>query len=63
MKTLYEVNNVPEYYWMHKEYGHIVPESQLAKDAQELGYDDVTDPCSIEYLHFTLYYVKTNMRV
>ena len=52
-----------ENYWMHKEYGHIVPESKLFEDAEELELDDITDPTSVEYLNFNLYYVKTNMRV
>lgn len=51
------------YYWMHKEYGHLVPETELYKDAEELGYDDITDPCSVEYGNFNLYYEKTNMVV
>jgi len=51
------------YYWMHKEYGHIVPENKLWEDAEELGYDDITDPCSVEYGNFNLYYEKTNMVV
>ena len=51
------------YYWMHKEYGHLVTEKELFNDAVELGYDDITDPCSVEYLNFELYYVKTNLRV
>ena len=49
-----------EYYWMHKEYGHLIPESQLFQDADELGLDDVTDPCSVEYGNFDLYYTKTS---
>ena len=51
------------YYWMHKEYGHIVPENELFNDANELGYDDVTDPTSCEYGNYSLYYTRTNMRV
>lgn len=52
------------YYWMHKEYGHnIVPETELFKDAEELGLDDITDPCSCEYLNYELYYTKTTMVV
>ena len=50
-------------YWMHKEYGHLVPETELYKDAEELGYEDITDPCSAEYGNFNLYYEKTNMIV
>lgn len=49
------------YYWMHKEYGHLVPETELFEDARQLGYDDITDPCSVEYGNFSLYYEKTNM--
>ena len=52
-----------EYYWMHKEYGHLIPEHLLYNDAEELGYDDITDPCSVEYGNFNLYYEKTNMTV
>ena len=52
-----------EYYWMHKEYGDLVPEHLLYNDAEELGYDDITDPCSVEYGNFDLYYEKTNMAV
>lgn len=50
-------------YWMHKEYGYIVPENELFADAEEMGYDDITDPTSVEYLNYSLYYVKTNYRV
>ena len=50
-------------YWMHKEYGHLVPENELMKDAQELELDDITDPCSIEYGNFNLYYEKTTYPV
>ena len=52
-----------QYYWMHKEYGYLVPETKLALDADIMGYDDVTDPCSVEYGNFNLYYEKTNMPV
>lgn len=51
------------YYWMHKEYGYIVPENKLWEDAEEMGYDDIIDPCSVEYGNFSLYYEKTNMAV
>ncbi len=52
-----------EYYWMNKEHGYIVPESALYSDAEEMEYDDVTDPTSVEYLNFNLYYTKTNLIV
>ena len=51
------------YYWMHKEYGHIVPENMLFADARELELDDVTDETSCEYGNFSLYYERTNMVV
>ena len=52
-----------QYYWMHKEYGYLVPESELMKDAEEMGFDDITDPCSVEYGNFNLYYEKTTYPV
>lgn len=48
------------YYWMHKEYGHIIPETELMQDAIELELDDITDPTSVEYGNFNLYYTKLN---
>lgn len=52
-----------QYYWMHKEYGYIIPESELYVDAGNMGYDDITDPLSVEYCNFNLYYYKTTMLV
>lgn len=54
---------MPKFYWMHKEYGYLVPETDLFTDAEEMGYDDIVDPCSCEYMNFNLYYAKTNMIV
>ena len=51
------------YYYMHKEYGHLVPETELMQDAIDLQLDDITDPLSVEYLNFDLYYEKTDWRV
>lgn len=45
-------------YWINKEYGYIIPETELYKDAVEMEYDDITDPTSVEYLNFNLYYKK-----
>ena len=50
-------------YWMNKEHGYIIPESELFDDANNMEYDDVTDPCSVEYGNFSIYYEKTNMPV
>lgn len=50
-------------YWMNKEHGHIVPEDKLFEDAEQMEYDDVIDPCSVEYGNFNLYYEPTNMSV
>lgn len=52
-----------EYFWMHKEHGYLVRESALYDDALLNGYDDVTDPCSVEYGNYSLYYEKTTMPV
>ena len=52
-----------EYYWMHKEDGYIIPESRIMDDAYLNGYDDITDPCSVEYGNFNLYYEKTSLAV
>lgn len=49
------------YYWMHKEHGYVVAEDKLFEDAEVMGYDDITDPTSCEYLNFDLYYVKTHL--
>ena len=50
-----------QYYWMHKQHGYLIPESTLFEDAEAMGYDDITDPCSCEYRNFNLYYVKTHL--
>jgi len=50
-----------QYYWMNKEHGYLVPETDLYRDAEEMEYDDITDPTSVEYLNFNLYYTKTNL--
>ena len=52
-----------ENYWMNKEHGYLVPETELFEDAVDMEYDDITDPTSVEYRNFNLYYVKTNMPV
>lgn len=52
-----------EYYWMNKEEGYIIPESFLSTDADLSGYDDITDPCSVEYGNYNLHYEKTNIPV
>ena len=52
-----------EHYWMHKEHGYLVPESKLYEDAETMGYDDITDPTSVEYLNYELYYCWTHLVV
>lgn len=52
-----------QYYWMHKEYGYLIPENELYNDAVAMEYDDITDPTSVEYRNFNLYYLKTNFVV
>ncbi len=52
-----------QYYWMNKEHGYIIPESQLKEDAFDQGYEDILDPLSVEYGNFNLHYEKTTMIV
>ena len=47
-------------YWMDIENGDLVPETALYEDAEEKGYEDVTDPTSVEYRNFNLHYQRTN---
>lgn len=48
-----------KYYYINKEHGNLVTEEELFDDAIESGYDDITDPCSVEYNNWTLHYSKT----
>jgi len=50
-------------YWMNKEHGYLVTESELYADAEAMGYDDITDPCSVYYLDYTVHYTETNYMV
>ena len=50
-----------EYYWMNKEDGYIIPESRIMEDCIISGYDDIADPCSAEYMNYSLHYTKTNI--
>lgn len=50
-----------ENYWMHKEHGYLIPEHMLYEDADAMGYEDITDPLSVEYRNFNLYYCKTTL--
>lgn len=51
------------YYYMNKEHGYLVTHEQLFSDAVENGYDDITDPCSVEYGNYFLHYSSTNYAV
>ena len=48
------------YYWMNKMFGYIIPETQLKEDALDQEYEDILDPCSVEYGNFNLHYEKLN---
>ncbi len=52
-----------EYYYMNKEYGHLLTARELYNDAVECGYDDIIDPTSVEYLNYSLHYSLTNYAV
>ena len=51
------------YYYMNKEQGNLLLENELYNDAIENGYDDITDPTSVEYLNYSLHYSLTNYAV
>lgn len=48
-----------KYYYMNKEHGHLVKECELFDDANICGYDDILDPCSVEYGNYSLHYSLT----
>lgn len=52
-----------KHYYMNKEYGHLLTVDELYNDAIEFGYDDITDPTSVEYLNYSLHYSPTNYAV
>lgn len=47
-------------YYMNKEMGNLVKFEEIFFDAEECGYDDITDPCSCEYGMWWIHYSKTN---
>lgn len=51
------------YYYMNKEHGYLVTDTELWNDAEENGYDDMCDPCSCEYGNWQLHYELTQYRV
>lgn len=52
-----------KHYYMNKEMGNLVTAEELYDDALECGYDDITDPTSVEYLNYSLHYSLTNYAV
>ena len=48
-----------KHYWMSKENGNLLKWDEILQDAEENGYDDITDPTSVEYLHIELHYTRT----
>lgn len=44
--------------YMNREYGNMVTWEEMWMEANEYGYDDMTDPTSVEYGHWSLYYVR-----
>ena len=57
------MKKVTEYYLMNKDNGNLLRECELYDDAIENGYDDITDPTSVEYLNYSLHYSKTNYSI
>lgn len=52
-----------EFYYENIECGNLVTWEEMWEEASALDYDDMTDPCSVEYGNWRLHYVKTNYRV
>ncbi len=50
------------YYWMNKEHGYLVTDDEIYDDAVSMEYDDITDPTSVEYLNYSLYYTHTTYK-
>ena len=42
------------------ECGNLVTWDEMWEEAEELGYDDMTDPCSCEYGNWRLHYRQWN---
>ena len=51
------------YYYMNKECGNLVTWDEMWEEANELGYDDMTDPTSCEYGNWQLHYIATGYQV
>lgn len=51
------------YYYMNKECGNLVTWEEMWEEAEELGYDDMCDPCSCEYGNWQLHYECTLYKV
>lgn len=49
-----------EQYYQNIECGNLVTWSEMWEEAEELGYDDMTDPCSCEYGNWRLHYQRWN---
>lgn len=47
-------------WYENKECGNLVTWDEMWAEAEELGYDDMTDPCSCEYGNWELHYTKYN---
>lgn len=52
-----------DFYWMNKEHGYLVSYDEIWQDAIDCGYDDVTDPTSIDYLDWSVRYTLTRYTV
>jgi hypothetical protein len=55
-----EDRKMSNYYYMNKEHGYLVRREELFTDAMENEYDDILDPCSVEYGNYSIHYSLTN---
>lgn len=50
------------YYYQNKECGNLVTWDEMWEEAEQLGYDDIIDPCSCEYGSWQLHYTITSYK-
>ena len=57
-----ERTTTAEYYWMNREYGYFLLQSELMTDAIKRGYDKISMLYGAEYDMISAWYEKTDLR-
>lgn len=52
-----------KYYYMNKENGNLLTANELFNDAEENEYEDILDPCSVEYGNWGIHYSATQYAI